>query len=415
MKDDENTNENADVKEWDAMAFADSLLSFGCSMREKFRNSFQKVRDFVNKHRIGNDRVDENVEHQSTEGLENNELNHQTFSNFTTITRNSFCKTYKLDIKSRISSFFDYVVPDFTHDVPLFDEDVNMIDMFGSERGGTKFLSYYTKEDIEQLIINSPLQKLLEENGFDDWYVEFDLSDCFHHSGYLKSRSLPNKDQYISYLVVQIGDFRLREMDEDSDGYKVLKKHLPKSLNFLNIKWFSLQNPREKFTNSKPRLPGQNYPGTGMAREAFQLLLQASIKKERDGIINTPEHFHNAYLYEGFIFLNPEDEGVYRAMERDIRADIDKKGLASVSWAVRLGFLKLNGETYKWKSRNQVFPISERMKEFFKNSGYVNVSKRTMETCGTFTIDWAGAESYCIDTILQFSSREVPPSHSNEK
>ena len=312
-------------------------------------------------------------------------------------------------ISNTISSLFDYITPDFTPDIQMFESDGEFEDCFGAHRGGTKFIDRYSEQDIENLIRNSKLSAGLAKVGINDWYVQFDLSDCFSHYGYLRSRSLPESDQYIGFLIVQIGEFKLKKSGDEckEKGFKVLEKNLPSSLNLLNIRWFSLQDPRAHFTPQRPRLPGQRYPGTGIARNAFALLVQCALNSKRDGIVNSPEHFHNAFMYEGFMFLNPSEEGKFDAMKRDLAEDIKTRGLAAVSWAIYLGFLRdASNERVKWEAKEQAFPLSDKLKNYFQSSEYKSTVNNAMQKSGSYHIIWEDAESYCLSAIVEFSSSE---------
>ena len=447
-----NESEKQKKNLWDAMSFADSLVGFGSSMKGKFSSALKSVNETVtaylatqksNEAAENDNKTDSNQNTQ--ENQHGNEITDEKFSDHflesSEKTEEKTAKNEKLDenvnrhsftgatqsimralsnfsVRNTISSFFEYITPDFTPDDPLFENDAEFEECFGVHRGGTKFIDRYTEKDIEKLIRESKLGERLSKIGIDDWYIDFDLSDCFSHYGYLRSRSLPEKDQYIGFLIVQIGEFKLKsaidieKKNEDNIGLRILEKNLKQSsLNLLNIRWFSLQDPRAHFTPQRPRLPGQRYPGTGIAREAFNLLVKCALLSKRDGIVNSPEHFHNAFMYEGFLFLNPSDEGKFCAMKRDLQEDIKTKSLAAVSWAIYLGFLRCtdkdgNETKVKWEAREQAFPLSDNLKSYFNSPDYKSTVISEMNKNGHFHIIWEEAESYCLSAILQFSSSE---------
>ena len=442
-----NEGENQKKNLWDAMSFADTLSGFGSTMKEKFSSALKSVNETVsaylaNQKSNGNDQTDKDnqeipiqqentnetknqISDQKIESTEKQEETQKTTEKaeenqnkhtFTTATQNIMRALSNFSVRNTISSFFDYITPDFTPDDSLFENEGDFDELFGVHRGGTKFIDRYSEKDIENLIRESKLGERLSKIGIDDWYIDFDLSDCFSHYGYLRSRSLPEKDQYIGFLIVQIGEFKLKnaidieKKNEDNIGLHILEKNLKQSsLNLLNIRWFSLQDPRAHFTPERPRLPGQRYPGTGIAREAFNLLVKCALKSKRDGIVNSPEHFHNAFMYEGFLFLNPSDEGKFCAMKRDLQEDIKTKSLAAVSWAIYLGFLRFtdkdgNETKVKWEAREQAFPLSDNLKSYFNSPDYKSTVISEMNRNGHFHIIWEEAESYCLSAILQFSS-----------
>ena len=53
----------------------------------------------------------------------------------------------------------------------------------------------------------------------------------------------------------------------------------------LSIEWLLLQDPTKTFSKSKPQLPGQEHPGLGMLRELLEMLYQACLRLELDGLI----------------------------------------------------------------------------------------------------------------------------------
>ncbi|KAK8894920.1 hypothetical protein M9Y10_023361 [Tritrichomonas musculus] len=309
-----------------------------------------------------------------------------------------------------------YVTPDTN----LFDSSDTLDDIFGSLRGGNKFLGVYTKEDITQMIKESPIDKKICDLGYKDWYVDFDLSDCFVHYGYIKDPSLPSENMFLGFIICQLGEYKFPP-DIPEIAQKILT--FRSDLNMLNIRWLSLQNPKAHFTPARPRLPGQQFPGTGLARDAFILFKEAAESQHRDGIVNVPEHFHNAYGYKHFIFLNPERQGIFLRLISDLKKDISEKGLAMVSWAIYLGFcyavddLKDNEKShisncwvqdgkFVWDSSDQLFPISNRMLAYFSNSIYKSLCKSAYNKSPHFKIDWENAEKQCLYGILHFSEDE---------
>ena len=330
----------------DAVSFADSLSSSRCSMRQRFINIFSNAWASITK---------------------NEEDSNQM--NFTARLSNFIDKNIRL--RERLTSLVNYVVPDFKPENLVFESDLLGDDMFGNQRGGSKFLDLYTEEEITNVIQKSTLGEILSKTQFSDWYIEFDLSDCFVHYAYMRSKKLVEKEKYIGFLICQKGPFKLKhETQDDTPGQKFVHSRLPKDLNILNIRWFSLQNPYAKFSSKSPRLPGQNYPGTGLAKECFKLILMLANAQKRDGILNVPEHYHNAFLYENFMFLNPEDQGNFEKMGSDLAEDIHDRGLAAVSWAIYFGFLRCGDKQFKWGQYEQVYPLSTKLLRYFQSSEY---------------------------------------------
>ncbi|KAH0788895.1 hypothetical protein GPJ56_007190 [Histomonas meleagridis] len=384
MEDPQSEDPQAEQKTIDAVSFADSLSSFGCSMRDRFIKIFSSAWN----------KFSPNQEN------DNNQMN------FTARISDFIDK--KIRLRERLTSLVDYVVPDFKPDDIIFDSDMEIDSAFGSQRGGTKFLDLYTAQDITGFIQNSKLGELLSQGPFKDWYIELDLSDCFVHYAYMRLKSLPEKEKFIGFLIAQKGPLRLKSAGQnETPGQKIVHSKLPEDLNMLNIRWFALQNPFAKFSAKRPRLPGQNYPGTGLAREAYNLLVTLSKSAKRDGILNVPEHFHNAFLYENFLFLDPDDQGMFEKMSEDLNKDINERGLAAVSWAIYFGFLRCDEEVAKWGQYEQVLPLSAKLERYFQSTDYKNEVLAAKQRRGKYHILWEEAESYCLSAIISFSGDDV--------
>jgi hypothetical protein len=285
----------------------------------------------------------------------------------------------------------------FRPDANFFDDDEQTCDFFGANRGGSKFLDRFTVDDMTSLIEHSRVGHGLRARGVDDWFIEFDLRDCFVHYCYLRRRCLPEPDRFIGFLIIQLCEFGMRRGE---------CLPLPPGLDLLNVRWLALQDPLSKFSDRRPRLPGQRFPGTGLGRDAYDTLMAAATRAGRVGIVNVPEHFHNAFMYQKFRFLNPADEAAFRRMRIDLAADIKTKGLAPVSWAIYLGFLRSGGKRAIWEPKEQAFAISKKLRAYFKGRDYKAAMHEAMGRIEQFTIEWEGAERFCLSAILQ---GEAPP------
>ena len=90
-------------------------------------------------------------------------------------------------------------------------------------------------------------------------------------------------------------------------------------LSVLFNSWLSLQDPRALFTPERPRLPGQRFPGLGLARAFYALLARWAREWGKDAVLATPEYFHNAVFYSpAFRFLSPREQGRFEALRRDL-------------------------------------------------------------------------------------------------
>lgn len=381
----------AQTRMWDVMSFVESMGGIGTAMKDRFVATLNTVHDKM--HIFGGQK-------EPKEGNQNPPSWY--FTNAFSYMSNAF---HNFNIR-RFVSIFSSMTPDFAPDEEVFGNEVDIENAFGENRGGTLYLGKYSIEQCTNLIRSGKFNDDFQRMGYPDWYVEFDLSDCFTHIAYVFSRHLEGRDKYIAFLAIQVGEFSLKDTHKKGKGKEILKQVLPKSLNLLNIKWLSLQDPSAQFSTKRPRLPGQRYPGTGAGRHVFEMFINLCIESERDGIVNTPEHFHNAFIYEGFLFLDADIEGVFRAIKRDLAPDIQTRGLAAVSWAIYLGLLRENNEPVKWKAEEQAFPLSDKLKHYFESSSYVNAVQESENSHGKYHIVWEEAESYCLAAVVEFSEAE---------
>jgi hypothetical protein len=278
-----------------------------------------------------------------------------------------------------------------------FDDDDNIEDFFGSRRGGSKLLGRYTVADCESIIRKAGIGSALQSRGISDWYVDLDLADPFLHYAYVMSRSIVNRDQYLAHIIVDSGSFKM----ELPSGSEVVQSRFPFATDILHIRWLSLQDPLGKFTPSRPRLPGQRYPGSSLGRPVLGLICKLAVERGRDGLVNVPEHFHNAFLYENFKFLNPDDEGRFQRLSCDLKSDIKERGLAMVSWAICLGFLRCAGEKVLWDMREQMLPLSDTLKLYFTSKQYLAAVETKRRSTGPFTIRWDQEETRTLAEVLR--------------
>lgn len=127
----------------------------------------------------------------------------------------------------------------------------------------------------------------------------------------------------------------------------VLERRRIDGRSVLFIHWLTLRHPRVEFEVGKPRLPGQEVPGLGMAREASEMLLRMAERLDLDGIAFRPSWYHMAYAGRGqFQFVDAARQGRFEAMQRDFA----HVSLLKATMAVADGRVLLNGEPYAWEA-----------------------------------------------------------------
>jgi acetoin utilization deacetylase AcuC-like enzyme len=214
-----------------------------------------------------------------------------------------------------------------------------------------------TSEDIEEALGLRPTrQRLLL--GF---YTGSGLELALHRYGVLRHLArLGYQDFRVGFDMGGAGE-RLR-VTGASDGRThllveaVLEKRRCLGAPVLYIHWLSLRNPRAQFSERRPRLPGQEVPGLGLARESGTMLALMAIRLGLAGVVFRPAHYHSAFpARHHFTFVDPLRQGRFEALLRDLAG----KSLLEATTLVSEGRLLMNGEPYAWEADEMVYWLRE--------------------------------------------------------
>jgi acetoin utilization deacetylase AcuC-like enzyme len=185
-------------------------------------------------------------------------------------------------------------------------------------------LGFYTAAGMENALERFGLFDQLKRLGYDNFRVAFDKADP--------------------------GD-RMRVYGE-ADGKEhvlveaILERKKALGAPVLYVHWLSLRHPRVQFSLLRPRLPGQEVPGLGLAREIGEMLALMAVRLGLAGVVHRPAHFHNAYAARHhFSFLDPERQGRFEALVRDL----EPLPLLDATRAIDEGRVLLNGKPYAWE------------------------------------------------------------------
>lgn len=259
-----------------------------------------------------------------------------------------------------------------TEELQRFDEsevDLSDLDLFSldiGKRGPHRFLGFYSREGIILGLKKYGFYKALRRRGYRDVRTIVDTDDPYRHRLAVETNDDSDPTVLIEFVVkkefVKIG----LPFEHPLDG-----------VNFqaLAIEWLTLQHPLGKFSEERPRLPGQKYPGLGMARMILELLLIMSWRLKLSGLVNTPAHYHTAYLFSrAFHYLDPAKEAKLMALSRDLR----EWRLANASWAVEWGCIRhrMSGEPMEWIKGQQLCTLNHDLQRLFACEAYCETSQR---------------------------------------
>jgi len=238
--------------------------------------------------------------------------------------------------------------------------EISMADILGEDKQQDRFLDFYTKNGIKLALKKYGMVNKLREKGFN--YIDVKIGKREDGSDYLVIFEPPfKKDRFIAELVVRKTSFK--------DIFPVLK-----------IEWLCLQNIHGNFSKEKPRLPGQNFPGLGLGKEALQLIMLMGIRLKFHALLNSPQYFHNAYIYSvAFYFDNPRDFGRLKALERLMKEE--GLTLSQFAWAMEEGRVYKKGEKkpYKWEPAIQILPLRTYLENRYGTEDYWHIVKKYSE------------------------------------
>lgn len=140
-------------------------------------------------------------------------------------------------------------------------------------------------------------------------------------------------------------------------------------LSVLFNTWLSLQDPRAQFTPERPRLPGQRWPGLGLARAFYSLMARWAREWGKDAVLATPEYFHNAVFYSpAFRFLSPREQGRFEALRRDLAG----VPVAAASLAMAEGRVRDLGRarSFAWRPGLMAATVSEALRRALEGEEY---------------------------------------------
>ncbi len=213
----------------------------------------------------------------------------------------------------------------------------------------TRFLQYFSKVGVELLLERFGILQQIRARGFKTPLVHLELD---HPLGQTL-RIFGDADR--RELLVEL---RVHRNTRTIPGFEV-----------LDVEWLLLQNPRERFTDQRSALPGQQHPGLGMLRELFGWLVVLAETLALDGILFHPNHYHVAEVSRRYgRFLEPEAEATVRAIEELFRG----QPLADSSRAVDGGRVvnASTGEPLLWRGWAMVLPASDRIRRLTEGDAY---------------------------------------------
>lgn len=252
--------------------------------------------------------------------------------------------------------------------------DIDLSDTFESLPGLSSskhlFLGRFNSDNLYSMMEKIGLIDHLHSIGFDKLIVDIDSDE--NRISYMKLYWQEKT------AAKQLIDLRVSESSFIPDAKYFDKKAKITPYNMIVIEWLSAKNPKKKFDNEKPQLPGQTNPGLGVLKYCFEMLYLMAKEVFKDGFLDIPDHMHGAIMYsKKFKFFDPKHEGIIRAMGRDLR----KYSLSDISWgAITETIIDLDtGKPAIYDPCEQIHYVSPRMKKYFDSKLYRTVLMKYYE------------------------------------
>jgi hypothetical protein len=237
-----------------------------------------------------------------------------------------------------------------------------------SSRGTSRFLGVFSEKGIEIILNKFGFFNHLEHVGLHNPTIKLDTNDAFKHK--IRVVHKLNDKIYLSCeIVMRRSTFRTPSLNG---------KKYP-SADLIVVEWFLLQNPLKYFTRRRPQLPGQEFPGLGIASIIFELFYWLSKRLRADGVVLIPNYLHTGIFYgRRFVFINPKKQGVLAAMDNLLNTTTN---LTQLSWACSEGqLIDINAnDVFIWKPSPMILPTSKTAKEYIGSEVYLNNVKNTEE------------------------------------
>lgn len=248
-------------------------------------------------------------------------------------------------------------IPD---DSELLQSETDLFNDLTTGRGSSRFLGVFSTRGITFGLKQFGILTHLEKAGLPGGQVRLDTREPYRHRIQIIHR-LDSREILSAELVMRRGQLSLPRLNPIRETLH----------DFLIVEWFLLQHPLKQFTQKRPQLPGQEYPGLGISRLIFELLYWTGRRLQVSGVVLIPNYLHTGFFYgRQCLFLSPERQGQLYALSALLRRDVK---LDQLSWACAEGHLirKKSPDSVLWEPAPMALPVSRELKDYFHTPDYI--------------------------------------------
>ncbi len=253
-------------------------------------------------------------------------------------------------------------------DFSLAEIDLYTLNIGG--RGEGLFLGYYSVKGLELIFNKYHIFEKIRKKGYGNPRILLDTSDPYKHRLRVVNEEGKKPVPVLIDLIVRSETVCIDLPYKSPQNGKKYET--------LAIEWLQMQDVRGQFSARRPRLPGQDHPGLGIGSEALELLVIAARRVGLQGIVNIPNHFHNAYFYSRiFHYENPREQAKLKAILRDL----GKMPLYKLAWAMEEGAVldAVSNKPFEWFTGRQVFPLISGWSGMYRSRPYKKAVENYMK------------------------------------
>ncbi len=211
----------------------------------------------------------------------------------------------------------------------------------------------------------------VSRRGYDS--VAFELSRQANEHRFLVRAAAAGDEKLPPLIDVRCTEEVLlaRDLEPRPAGFEVLS--------VLAIRWLAMQDPRARFAPDRPPLPGQRFPGLGLARPLILRIHAWAKAWGKDALVNFPEFFHNAVLYSAlYRFVSSVRQGTFEALVRDLAP----LPLAAASAALEDGRVTREGsdDAFMWEPGELIVPLTEPVRVWLETPAYAEGVRQARES-----------------------------------
>jgi acetoin utilization deacetylase AcuC-like enzyme len=225
-------------------------------------------------------------------------------------------------------------------DLPFTLSEEDLAALMPGTAAPSRFLGYFSRHGVELLLERAGVLPQLRARGFRTLRVDLDTREGPGHTLRIVSEDRPDE------LLVELRADRSRSAVPDME--------------VISVEWLLLQNPREEFSDRRPRLPGQQHPGLGLLRDFMGWLMVVCEAHGLDGVFFVAAHYHIAMQSRRIVRpLHAVDEARLRAIAEALEGVPLSEGTSAVAEGLLVD--ARTGESVSWEPMPTVLPVSRRL------------------------------------------------------